>query len=203
MISMLHDRKTHEFCELTEALLTERLCSEGMTGSIMKKLLFECLDLLYRGLEDSRAAIGEYAACVQHLNRCGTFRDAAGYLYSLYDLAAEALQPAGTQHPFGKEELDSYIQNHWNEDISLADAAAFFGLSGGYFSRIVRELAGKSFPDYLNGLRIARAEKLMRESDYSLAEISERCGFYSYKTFTRAFRKAYSLSPGEYRKGQR
>ena len=48
-------------------------------------------------------------------------------------------------------------------------------------------------------IRIARAERLLVESDLPLKEIARRCGFSGEKYFSDAFCRATDTRPGAYR----
>ena len=55
------------------------------------------------------------------------------------------------------------------------------------------------FNDYINSLRVSNACKLLRKTDLSITEISERVGFNTLRTFNRAFSKQMGMTPREYR----
>ena len=57
--------------------------------------------------------------------------------------------------------------------------------------------------DYLRGRRLAFALKEVRDSEKSLLDIALAYGFSSQEAFTRAFRRAYGVPPGEYRRNPR
>ena len=173
----------------------------------MKKLLTDGLDILYRAISSSgrnpEEILGNYAQNSAVLRASDIFEDAASYLQSLFRTADSALQTEISSLPVAQEDLDAYIRANWREDISLPRAAEHWNLSEGYFSRIVKNLTGESFPDYLNHLRVERARELMQETDRTIAEISELAGFNHYKTFARCFRKFYGVSPNEFRQKQK
>ncbi len=189
------------------AFFNDWLCREGVTGSAMKKLLTDGLDILYRAISSSgrnpEEILGNYAQNSAVLRASDIFEDAASYLQSLFRTADSALQTEISSLPVAQEDLDAYIRANWREDISLPRAAEHWNLSEGYFSRIVKNLTGESFPDYLNHLRVERARELMQETHRTIAEISDLAGFNHYKTFARCFRKFYGVSPSDFRQKQK
>lgn len=93
-----------------------------------------------------------------------------------------------------------YCENNYKSDISLESTAKALNISKYYLSHIFSDKINMSFNNYVNLLRVGEAVHLLKETTLSVSEISEKCGFNSPKTFNRAFKKATSLSPREYRK---
>ena len=54
--------------------------------------------------------------------------------------------------------------------------------------------------EYYSKLKIKEAKKLIRESTYSVSEISEMLGYSSIHIFSRAFKKKTGMSPTDYSK---
>lgn len=83
---------------------------------------------------------------------------------------------------------------------SLAETAAFACLSPESFSRYFRQKTRKSFIEYVAELKIGKALRLLRETDWSIGEIACRCGFGNLSNFNRHFRNMNRLTPREFRK---
>ena len=85
--------------------------------------------------------------------------------------------------------LLKYINDHYVEDISLTLVAQKIGYSKEYCSKIFSEVVGMSFRDYLNFLRMRKANEyfsLKKENKMTTTEIVYKCGFNSTATFYRA-----------------
>ena len=85
--------------------------------------------------------------------------------------------------------LLKYINDHYVEDISLTSVAKTIGYSKEYCSKIFSEVVGMSFRDYLNFLRLRKAnDYFARKKDLKMTttEIVYKCGFNSTATFYRA-----------------
>ena len=98
------------------------------------------------------------------------------------------------------EEIDGCIRRQESEAVTLAHLAGKLGFSGYHLSRKFREISGMSFRDYLRLRRLAFALKAVRDTDRRLLDIALSYGFSSHESFTRAFRKAYGVTPSQYRR---
>ena len=95
------------------------------------------------------------------------------------------------------------MKQHFNEDISLEDAARKAGLSKFYFSRIFKQYTGQTFYDYLSFLRIQAAETLLKDTSTPVSAIALACGYANISSFNRNFRKFQKCTPSQYRSLQR
>lgn len=92
-----------------------------------------------------------------------------------------------------------YIETSIEREISLEDLAAQACLSSYHFSRLFREATGLSPHRYVTDRRVQAARHELARNHLSLVEIALKFGFGSQANFTRVFRKAASLTPGQYR----
>ena len=89
-------------------------------------------------------------------------------------------------------------------DLAIGTVARAEGVSVRYLQRLFKE-AGNSFIHYLRTRRLERCRADLASSfhaDLSISEICFRWGFNGSAHFSRAFRKAYGMSPREYRQQQ-
>lgn len=95
----------------------------------------------------------------------------------------------------------AYMQEHCSEKLTLKMLADHLGLTETYCSKYIKKNTGITFVEYLNVLRVNRAQRLLWVTDFSVSEISELVGFSSVQTFNRVFKQQTGkLSPTEYRK---
>ncbi len=92
-----------------------------------------------------------------------------------------------------------YIGSHLPEPIYVADLAAIVGLGKSAFSRLFKKSTGRTVPQYVNELRIARACLLLSETDLTVSQIAMDCGFVSPAHFQRQFREHQHCVPLAYR----
>ena len=91
-----------------------------------------------------------------------------------------------------------YMQSHL-EDVTLQDIANHFGFSLSYCSRLIKSTTGQSFNDWKRLLRIQKAERLLVNTQKSVADISEILGYENPEPFIRAFKKELHITPAKYR----
>lgn len=97
----------------------------------------------------------------------------------------------------------TYIDaNYADPELSLSAVAAHVTLSPSYFSVVFSREVGQTFIEYLTGLRIRRAQELLRTTALSASEIAYQVGYQNPRYFSSVFRKVVGLSPNEFRRPQ-
>ena len=92
-----------------------------------------------------------------------------------------------------------YINKHYGESLTATDCAARAFMSASYFSRCFCSVTGKSFKEYLNAVRINRAERELYLSDRSVTEIAADCGFPNVSYFISLYKKSKGITPKQTR----
>lgn len=90
-------------------------------------------------------------------------------------------------------------QNYSDANLCAAQVAVKFNLSEKYVFQIIKAHTGKSFGEYLEGIRFEESEKLLIHSGLSISMIAEKVGFHSVNTFHKAFKRVYGITPGVWR----
>lgn len=93
-----------------------------------------------------------------------------------------------------------YINEHYNQKITLDDVAAHVFLNRSYLSQLFKKEMGVAFADYLETVRINHAKRLISNSNKSMSEIAEYVGFSNQNYFTKVFKKVTGVSPLQYKK---
>lgn len=92
------------------------------------------------------------------------------------------------------------IASHLFHDLSLEDLAILQNLSLSTFKRRFREIYGTAPGKYIIKKRLEHAAELLVTTKLRVSEICYDCGFGDVSNFTKAFSKAYGISPSEYQK---
>lgn len=93
-----------------------------------------------------------------------------------------------------------YIQEHAAEPLTLEEVGGVVGFNASYFSSLFKKETGQNFLEYLSEVRMNRAKELLKETKLPVGEICERVGYADLKYFTKSFKKATGIKPGEFRK---
>jgi two-component system, response regulator YesN len=96
-------------------------------------------------------------------------------------------------------EVNSYIQAHLGDDLSLSRLADETHFHPVYLSRIYKDHAGLSISEYIAEQRLNAACHMLRETKAQIQQIAQITGFSSPGYFARFFRKQKRISPQEYR----
>ena len=96
-----------------------------------------------------------------------------------------------------------YMQEHYQESLSLTDISSVLGISSSYFSHLFKKQTGKNYVEYLNEIRLKAVMEDLKNSDFKIAVIAEKNGFHNFEYFSRFFKKATGLSPVKWRQENR
>ncbi len=133
---------------------------------------------------------------------------AEGYLSLLLaDLfTPTSANPLQLHHQNGGEDLELeqrvliYLDEHFTEELSLEHLSKEFGVSRFHLSRLFSEKLQTGFPSYVTAKRLTYARELLSTTDDSVTTIALDAGFGSSRSFFRAFKAAFHMTPNEYRK---
>ena len=95
------------------------------------------------------------------------------------------------------------VREHPGKVLRVSDLAKQVGVSERHLNRQFHDALGLGIQQFLIRTRVQNAALAIRNSEQSLAEIGEACGFYDQSAFTRQFRKHVGLTPAAYRKRYR
>ncbi len=127
-----------------------------------------------------------------------------GHLYLLLDLmtrsssSRKTLQ-SGKMQDFYVREATSFIEQNFQNDISVEDIAAFCNLNRSYFGKIFRDAVGKSPQEFLIQYRMTKAAELLKLTELAVKDISNAVGYPNQLHFSRAFKSIYGISPRQWR----
>lgn len=97
----------------------------------------------------------------------------------------------------------SYMQNNYQEKITLSDVAEAGMMCQSKCCRLFRDALKQSPIEYLQNYRIGKGLYLLDHTDMSITEIALECGFHGASYFTETFRKINGMTPKEYRKQEK
>lgn len=98
-----------------------------------------------------------------------------------------------------EDTITNYIIEHYHE-VSIEQVAEHFHFSRQYCSKLVKDISGYTFSEFLTNIRIRQGENLLTHTTLSIADISEKVGYKNPETFIRAFKKSVRCTPTDFRK---
>lgn len=134
-----------------------------------------------------------------------TLEERAAYfvqLCSSFENIFGRIKLKGTENPQIKKAILFLFHNYYR-DITLKEVAEYVNLSPAYFSSFFKENIGKSFKDFVNHLRVEKAEEYLLYTEFSILEIAGMIGFVNAKHFSTVFKHHYGISPSSFRKSHR
>ncbi|MGM0883487.1 MAG: response regulator [Bacillota bacterium] len=93
-----------------------------------------------------------------------------------------------------------YIENRYQQEITLQDIANQFFLSREYISRKFKQVTGENLSDYLVRIRIEKAKLLLLNPNLKISQIAQMVGYADEKYFSKVFKKMAGQSPNQFRK---
>ncbi|OKP96941.1 helix-turn-helix transcriptional regulator [Paenibacillus sp. P46E] len=125
-------------------------------------------------------------------------------LWQLYHMESREAAGVGkfTEDALMADAAAAITAQAW-EPLSLLDTARSLGLSPVQLTRRFREAFGETPSSYLKSIRLTKARTLLKDSELTLAQIAERCGYENGFYLSRVFTNASGMSPAEYRKRHR
>ena len=101
-----------------------------------------------------------------------------------------------TDSSFAK--LYNYIMDHLFEKMTIQSVADGVFLSPRSVTNILRRISNMSFHEFVTSNRLQHAKSMISSNAFKLNQVASNCGFESYSTFFRAFKKEFGITPTAY-----
>ena len=144
-----------------------------------------------------------------HRENCGEKKDyeifIKGYMEVLLGLLYRNDILYNIEESYNKEAVKKiwpvieYIDKNYQYKISLEHLSSTLNVNREYFCRIFKEATNVTPVEYVNFVRIWKAENLLSTTDHSILEISMEVGFSSVSYFNRVFKGLKKVAPSAYR----
>lgn len=160
-----------------------------------KNVLYKLQSLIHSFFEESNSA-KEYKNFKLYSILCEL-------LYELYEnFIEDTYTPDSYLHKDYERisKIETYLKEHYAENITLKLIADHSGVTTAYFSRYFRKTFGITFSKYLSSLRLKYALHDIVTTNFSITDISEKNGFANYQQFSQDFKEMYGYTPRTYRK---
>lgn len=127
-----------------------------------------------------------------------------GHLYLFFDYLTQSakstkLVTSSKMSDYYIKEAIHYIEQNFQNNISIEDIAAVCGINRSYFGKIFKNSIGRSPQEFLMNYRMVKATELLKLTSLSIADIGSAVGYENQLHFSRAFKNTYGVSPREWR----
>ena len=127
-----------------------------------------------------------------------------GHLYLFFDYLTQSakstkLVQSSKMSDYYIKEAINFIEQNFQNNITIEDIAAVCGINRSYFGKIFRKSIGRSPQQFLMNYRMVKATELLKLTSLSIAEIGSAVGYENQLHFSRAFKSIYGVSPREWR----
>jgi two-component system, response regulator YesN len=182
---------------LKEAIIEKKLGKEIITG-IVFNTIFGLQNILEKNGEDQSNSINVKE--ISHSLNC--YEDIESLSNWLEDLCVNVsnriIELSSSKSPHLIEDVISYIDRNYHQDLSLKNISNEFFLNSAYLGRIFKTATGESFNDYINMKRISEAKKLYAGSNMKINKILDKVGYKNPEYFYRLFKKYEGITFSEY-----
>ena len=98
------------------------------------------------------------------------------------------------------QEVIKYIRKYYHRPLNLTEAASHWYMSESAFSRFFKQETGANFAQFLRNVRLEHAKEELLATNKSITEIAYDCGFSNISVFNKSFKRAFLISPKEFRR---
>ena len=92
------------------------------------------------------------------------------------------------------------IESELEKGVRVTDLATRLGLSRSRLEHLFKAQVGTTIRNYIQAMRVARAEALLPDLRLRVKEVASRCGYASASSLTHEFEREAGLSPSDYRR---
>ena len=166
----------------------------------------ECMDSFFSEVKKTyRNVLTEDTDTIKRLSSCYRFENIdefetefTGWILSLHERINSQFDTNKNQQKI--RQAMEYIQENYDKDLNMAVVSNHISMNYSLFSYMFKEYTGSNFVNYLKGIRMEKAKKLLAETDMRIIEISQQVGYDNEKHFMKTFKASVGVSPSEYRK---
>lgn len=148
------------------------------------------------------SAIGQsYEECYEAFLRLDSLSELENMLFALvegFTTYSRERRENGNEDVI--DSIRRYVEENFDKNISLDKISEMVHLSPNYISTLFRKQYNKSFSAYVSELKMEKAVYWLCHTDKNVDEISDRLGYANFRSFIRAFKNRYGVTPSQYRK---
>ena len=139
---------------------------------------------------------------MRHFAKCEEFfslPDSVSKLFLVYEiykiLTLSSNDINYSNYPNALTDILHYINQNYNEALSLSLLSKKFAFSESYIARLFKTQLNTTVSTHINNIRLEHASNYISNTNLSIAEIAELCGYNDIAYFSRKYKNKYGESP--------
>ena len=121
----------------------------------------------------------------------------AAYIKRLYLSGGKKVRSSAVH--WAVDAAAEYVRKNFEKNITLTEAARLYFINEKYLGQLFRKQMGQSFTAYLNNVRLEKAKDMLLNTNDSVIDISDVCGYQNVTYFNRVFKRNTGKTPTQYR----
>jgi two-component system response regulator YesN len=162
----------------------------------------KCFDVINSVLRAIDIELNDYSELIKDLLIFNTIEELETKLHALVmDICEHINRRQVMNNQLIMNNILSYIHSRYTSNqFSLEEVAETFNLSLSNTSRLIKEITGETFTDYVFQLRIEKVKKDILVTNQSIKDVITSIGYSDVTSFNRKFKKLEGITLGQYRK---
>lgn len=161
------------FLELQEHMSKKGPISDGLISSVLVEIVYKILDILMNQSQKD-------AEIIETMKKHRSYSPRGNTFHALC-------------------QVNDLLNAQYMEDITPESMSEKYYISAKQINRYIHSQYGQTFLQRRNSLRITAAQNLLKNTNATVAYISEAVGYHSINTFYSAFKRFCGMTPDEYR----
>ncbi|CAM3630023.1 response regulator [Marinicrinis lubricantis] len=167
----------------------------------IQSCMIQLIVVLYRELEHLYSFQEPVDTLITGIYESETLDEMLSFVSSSLLTSIQGLKQRQSRYDNGQliDKVKKYIEDHYNQDLSVDEAAEVAGLSCSHFCTWFKKETGQTFLEYLTGYRMNKACYILAHSDVKVYQTAPLVGYQDSKYFTQVFKRMIGMTPTEYR----
>lgn len=203
IINLLRENEEEKLLSNVEAVYTDNLKNNKLTLNAARFLTMELFSTLKKTFTFNGKLIEkempEHVRFMENVFSCDSIERMQSFMQSAFSEGSRILANRQSQKDVAQK-VKEYIQNNYQQpNLNVNTIADALSMNSSYVSRKFKEETQMRIIDYLNNVRVEKSKELLKNNDYLIADVGNRVGFSSYRTFVRTFSNVTGITPKNYR----
>lgn len=118
----------------------------------------------------------------------------------LIELAHDFIESSHTDSSDQMENIKGWILSNLSSSLTVSQIATHFEFNPNYLERIFKQATGQTIIQFINNLKMERAQELLLKTNFPIKQIASDAYFNDDKHFMKQFKRKFQLTPSEFRR---